>query len=156
MQNQELSRQLQKLQTLVQSATNACGESVEMQSHWAKYICVLTSGFLENAIKELYGDFATRAASPSVATFVYTKLKDIRNPNSKKFLEIARSFRLEWEKDLSNFLNDEGRKEAIDSVMSNRHLIAHGKDSGITLVRVKEYLKSSVKVLEFIEEQCRQ
>lgn len=156
MQNQELSRQLQKLQTLIQGATNACGESVEMQSHWAKYICVLTSGFLENAIKELYGDFATKAASPPVAAFVYTKLKGIRNPNAKKFLETARSFKPEWEKDLSDFLKEDGRKEAIDSVMSNRHLIAHGKDCGITLVRIKDYLKTSVKVLEFIEEQCKQ
>ena len=51
-------------------------------------------------------------------------------------------------------MEDNGRKDAIDSIMSNRHLIAHGKDSTISLVRVSEYLKKSVEVVEFLEHQC--
>jgi hypothetical protein len=58
------------------------------------------------------------------------------------------------EEGLASFLALEGRREAIDAIMANRHLIAHGSNSGITLVRVKEYLSKSVQVIEFIEEQC--
>jgi len=45
-------------------------------------------------------------------------------------------------------------RDAIDAIMANRHLIAHGKDSGISLVRVEQYLKKSIEVVEFIETQC--
>ena len=63
-------------------------------------------------------------------------------------------FNKDWEEDLRNCLESDGKKEAIDAIMANRHQIAHGKDSGITLVRVKEYLEKCVMVVEFIEMQC--
>ena len=37
--------------------------------------------------------------------------------------------------------------------MNNRHLIAHGKNSGISIAQIKGYLKYSVEVLDFIEVQ---
>jgi hypothetical protein len=46
-------------------------------------------------------------------------------------------------------------EDAIDAIMSNRHLVAHGKDSGISLARVSVYLRKSVEVIEFIEKQCQ-
>jgi hypothetical protein len=55
-------------------------------------------------------------------------------------------------KRLESYLNeDDGRrKNAIDSIMANRHLIAHGRQAAISVVRVREYLKSSVEVVEFL------
>ena len=81
-------------------------------------------------------------------------LARIQNPKISKFLEVAGSFRVEWKDQLETFVNDGGRREAVNSIMSNRHLIAHGKDSTISLVQVKEYLAKSVEVIEFIEAQC--
>jgi hypothetical protein len=51
-------------------------------------------------------------------------------------------------------MSQNGRKDAIDSIMNNRHLIAHGKDSGITVARVNDYLRKCIEVIEFIEAQC--
>ncbi len=56
---------------------------------------------------------------------------------------------------METFLADNGRKDAIDSIMSNRHLIAHGGNSGITLTRVNQYLDKCVEVIDFIETQCQ-
>jgi hypothetical protein len=69
-------------------------------------------------------------------------------------LEIAGAFDDAWRTNLESFLADSGRKEAIDSIIANRHLIVHGKDSGITLVRVKEYLQRCIEVIDFLEFQC--
>ncbi|MGA9453625.1 MAG: HEPN domain-containing protein [Verrucomicrobiia bacterium] len=55
--------------------------------------------------------------------------------------------------DLELFLESNGRKDAIDSVMNNRHQIAHGKNSGITIARVRGYLDKAEEVLNFIERQ---
>jgi hypothetical protein len=57
--------------------------------------------------------------------------------------------------DLELFMEKEGRKEAIDGVMSNRHQIAHGRDTRITVVTVSNYLEKCVEVIEYIENQCR-
>ena len=51
-------------------------------------------------------------------------------------------------------LESDGNKEAIDAIISNRNLIAHGENSNITLVQLKDYLTKSVRVIEVIENQC--
>lgn len=125
-----------------------------MQAHWGRYLCVLVAGFLENALIELYSDFAKRTASESVARFAMTSLSRIRNPKAQMFVDTARRFKQSWGDELDVFLGREGRKDAIDSVMANRHPIAHGQDSAITVVRVQEYLDKCIQVVEFIEKQC--
>jgi len=154
--NRELSRQLQRLQDLIKKADEACDGNLELQAHWAKYICVLSAGFLENAIKEVYTDFAQKQVSQPIANFVASKLSPIRSPKATLFLETSVAFNAIWKGELETYLNDDGRREAIDSIMSHRHLIAHGKyfNSGISLAQVKEYIRKAVEVVEFIEQQC--
>src|ERR687895_2444231 len=57
--------------------------------------------------------------------------------------------------DLEKFLVEQGRKDAIDSIIANRHAIAHGRDSGITVARVVQYLDRCVEVIDFMEAQCK-
>jgi RiboL-PSP-HEPN len=154
MRNRKLSSDLQRLHELFKKADAACGTDFEMRAHWARYLCVLTAGFLENAIEEVYGDFVRNAASRPVADYAISVLSKIQNPNTTKFVETARSFRPDWASALEMYLNDEGRGDAINSIMSNRHLIVHGKNSGITIVRIKEYLGKSIEVIEFVERLC--
>jgi len=42
------------LQYLIKRTNEVAKGDIELQSHWAKYICVLCSGLLENAIQEFY------------------------------------------------------------------------------------------------------
>jgi len=154
MRNRELSRQHNQLKTLISKTETITAGDMEAQSHWAKYLCVLSAGFLENAIQELYGLYCSKCANPNVASFTKKALARIQNPKAEAFLEVAGSFKKKWGDDLEKFIDNEGRKEAINSIMSNRHRIAHGKDTSISLVRIKEYLSKSVGVIEFIEGQC--
>ena len=80
-------------------------------------------------------------------------LRKVQNPNAGKFVEVVSRFDRDWGVRLEDFLaSDAGRRKgAIDSIMSNRHLIAHGKNSGITLRQVDGYVKSSIEALQFIE-----
>jgi hypothetical protein len=153
--NSELSRKFQAIKNLFQQADDACGEDIEMMSHWARYLCVLSAGFLENALGVLYIDVCRREASENVARFAIGTLKKISNPKTRRFLDVAGEFRKEWREQLQMFVDEDGRAEAIDSIMTNRHLIAHGQRSDISLARVKDYLLKSARVVEFIEEQCK-
>lgn len=154
MQNQEITRQIQQLQSLFSSTAIACGGDIEMQAHWARYLCILCAGFLENSLKEVYATFVSNAASPPVARFTISTLNKVQNPKTTKFIDTARSFKSQWGDDLEIFVNQDGRREAINSIMNNRHQIAHGKVVDITIARIKDYFGKSIQVIEFIEDQC--
>jgi hypothetical protein len=157
MHNREIARQFQRLQYLITKSGEATAGNIELQADWAKYLCILSAGLLENAIKEIYIDYARNQVSKPIANFIGSILSPIRNPKSLKFLEIATAFNPIWKDELENHLRDNGRGDAIDTIMSNRHLIAHGKshNSNVSLAQIKEYVTKAEQVLQFIEEQCR-
>lgn len=154
MKSHVLYSQYQRLIGLIAQAAQLRSDQSELQAHWARYICVLASGFLETALIEIYSNYAKSCANAAVANYVQSALGRVQNPKSNRFLETAGAFDKSWEENLNSFLSSDGRREAIDAIMANRHLIAHGKDSGITLVRVKDYLTKSVQVIDYIETQC--
>jgi len=155
MHNRELSIQLQRLRGLFDKAGAACRNDLEMLSHWAKYLCVLSAGFSENSLKEIYGEFVRGAAHKPVADYANSMLSRIQNPHATIFIETARRFKPDWATELEAFVDSNGRREAINSIMKNRHEIAHGRYSGITMSQIKDYLDKAVEVIDFIESQCR-
>lgn len=153
--NEDLRKQSQKILKLIQDSENTFEEDDEMRSHIAKYVCILCSGFLENAIHTIYTSYIKKeTTSNSVVSFTTITLNKILNPNSSKFREIAKSFKAEWEEPLKNFLEDEERSSALNYIIKDRHKIAHGKDSDITLIRIKEYHNKTVEVIKYLENQC--
>ena len=78
--------------------------------------------------------------------------------NAKYFvMTIAKSLRGDFHhRLLEAFLdeNDGRRRNAIDSIMNNRHLIAHGRSSSISVARVREYFTAINEVADFLERQC--
>ena len=157
MRNRKLRSQLDSLKSLLEDTDMATGGNIELVGHWGRYLCVLTAGFLENALREVYSEFVRNAASPQVASFATKRLEDISNPKARRFIETAHSFDPIWASDLESFLNEDGerRRNAIDSIMSNRHRIAHGEGAQVSVGRVREYLPWCIQVGEFIEGRLR-
>ncbi len=151
--NHEVNRQIQSLRFLLNKISQFSGDDIEVQSHWAKYICILSAGLLENSIYEIYKDFVVKKSSKPVSNYATATLSKIQNPNTNKFVEVTRSFNPLWADELERYLGEDGRGEAINSIIANRHKIAHGQSSNISLSRVKEYLEKSIQVLSFLEEQ---
>jgi len=153
MKNAQLAQQIVAIRLLVKKSSEATAADLELQAHWARYVCVLTAGLLENAVVIFYSDFVARNAQKPVADYAAVQIAKIQNPKAKRFVEVASSFKNSWADDLEKFIEKDGRKEAIDAIMANRHQIAHGKDSSITVARVSTYLNKAEEVLEFIEKQ---
>lgn len=153
MKSLELHKQYQKIINLIEKTKSI--NDIELQGHWGRYLCVLVAGFLENAISEVYLEFVTQSSSPQVAQYTISTLSKIQNPKTDKFIETASRFKKEWGEQLNTFFKEDvSRKTSIDSIMQTRHEIAHGKNTGITVIRVKEYFEKSIEVIEFIESQC--
>lgn len=155
MNNRETNRQLQKLKDLMKKTEELHSISIEIQSHWAKYLCVYTAGFIENAVKEIFTGYVKKAASTPVGNYAGSVLQKIQNPKMNIIIQTASSFKKSWGEDIKAFAEEDGRGDAVDSIMQNRHLIAHGKDSGITVARLSQYIEKALELLEYIELQCK-
>ena len=153
MKNAGIAQQLSAIRALIKKTSVATGADSELQAHWAKYACVLAAGLLENALVSFYSDFIGRNAHRPVADYATDQISKIQNPKTSRFIEVSSSFKRSWSDDLGKFVETNGRKEAIDGIMANRHRIVHGKDSDITVARVSAYLDKAEEVLKFIEKQ---
>lgn len=125
----------------------------EIRSHWARYLCVLVSGFIEVSVRSIYTDYSRRKAIPQVANYVDAKLSSFRNVRMGKLLDLTRSFNPEWEAALRTATEGE-LADAIDSVVDLRNQIAHGVSTGISFGNMKDYYKRVLKVIELLEDQC--
>lgn len=152
MRNREAVRYKDRLDHLFKQ-TREFSADPEIESEWAKYLCVLVSGFLEVSIRSIYSQYAQSQAGPNIVNYVETQLEDFQNPKMGKILELTGAFNSEWAQKLQNAAEGE-LKDAVDGIVNNRHKIAHGESVEITLVRVKEYYTKAVKVVEFVENLC--
>lgn len=152
MKNQGIRSNKQKLDYLFEKVT-AFSADTYLQSHWASYLCILVSGFLETSVRIIYREYAKDKATEQVANFVVRKLEDFQNPKMEKILQLTGLFSTEWANDLR--IETEGElKDAVDSIANNRNKIAHGDSVGISYSQIKSYYERAIKVIELIENQC--
>lgn len=125
-------------------------EDLRLQADLARFLCVLVAGYLEQAARHILGDFAVRKAHPQVARYAEKRLGYFTNATSRKLCELVGDFDAEARQRLESFVEGE-RKDAIDSIIANRHHIAHGRDVGLTLIRIKAYDTQVSETVLFLE-----
>lgn len=121
----------------------------EVQADFAKYLCVLVSGFFESAIVALLFKYVGSRSSPEVMNFVERELKNWTNPNSEKVLKLFGAFSTHWRQQIELYVVDE-RKDGINGLVALRHKIAHGESVGTSMSQVKEHYKNIAKVVDFL------
>lgn len=125
----------------------------ELLSEWAKYLCVLTCGFIEQCVKVILGNYVAKHAQPEVLRFAQRYLENFRNPKMESICLLAGRFSAEWESELRQATDGE-LKDAVDSIVSNRHIIAHGKDVGLTLHSMRSYYSRALTVVKLLEDEA--
>lgn len=123
---------------------------IELQADFAKYLCVLVSGFFENAVVALVLDFTQKRSAGEVALYVERSLDRWTNPNVEKLSNLLGAFDPAWRVKAEGYLIDE-RKAAVNSLVALRHKIAHGESVNTTPAQVKQYYGAILKVVEFVE-----
>ena len=125
-----------------------------LQAHWSRYLCVLVSGYIETSVRAILADYVRRQSSPTVNKYVSGQLESFQNAKPEKIYNLVGSFSEDWKNSLET--QTEGRlKDAINSVVSNRHQIAHGRNSGISFVVIKGYYESSKEFIEILTSICQ-
>ncbi len=125
----------------------------QLQSDFAKYLCVLVSGYIETAISQLLQEHARRAGARTLQNFVENKTRRITNANADKIAQLMGSFDPKWREEIRAYLNGE-RSHAINSIIGNRHQIAHGRDSGITYASVHLWYQQANQLVDRVEKIC--
>lgn len=152
MKNRETVQAKDRLDDLFRRV-NEFSEDLELQSHWAGYLCVRVSGFIETSVHSILSDYARKMSAPSVANYVESRLSSFQSPNMERILQLLRAFNSSWADQLKSSTNGE-LKDAIDSIKANRDLIAHGENIGITYITIRSYYQNTLRVVELIEDQC--
>ncbi|MCK4323380.1 MAG: hypothetical protein KAW89_02540 [Armatimonadetes bacterium] len=153
MSNQIVFRQKQRLDHVFELAKRMVDDD-ELSAHFAKYLCVLASGFIEVSVRAILEDYARRCSNSNVSSFVSKKLERYYNLNWKNILKLVGEFSPDWERRLEACTDPE-LQLGVDSIVSVKNQIAHGKDHGISYGQIKQYYKSAVKVVKLIGEECR-
>lgn len=150
--NGDVQSQKQKIDAVLQFANQLPQDDVIL-SHWAKYVCVLTSGFIEDSLRKILIKYTRDKATPQVVNFAESKLEKITNLNEEKIAQLLGAFSANWMEQFRSKRTEE-QKDAIDSVIANRHQIVHGQSVGLTLARMKKYYEEVAKVITIICDEC--
>ena len=137
--------------TFGRSAT--VGHDAELLSDFARYLCVLVAGFLEQAVIELLLEHVRKHSRPSVVRHLDGRLRQFTSANAQRIQDTVGSFDPDWREDLGKYLIDE-RKAAVDSIINLRHTISHGRYVGVTLAGVKKYYSHVTDVVDHLADLC--
>ena len=122
----------------------------EVKGHFAKYLCIRTSGLVEVFFKTQIEDYAVGTSPKPIVSFVNHKFKTFTNINTKKINDLFEMFSLEWQQRFNDEMSEE-QKSALNSVISNRNNIAHGNADSISLTNAKEYYLKVKEVLVILD-----
>lgn len=112
-----------------------------MVSAVCQHICVLMAGALETGIQEILGSFCVKKSARHVGSYAAKRISTFSNANPDKILQLVGDFDAAWRDELENFWVG-AVKDHIGSIVGNRHLIAHGRPTEVSISRIQEWRKS--------------
>lgn len=132
---------------------DASGLESEVLSDFARYLCVLVSGYLEKAVYELVLEHARKNGAPSLQRFIDHRTKRFTNANAQKLRDILGDFDSEWGGRFETGIDSE-LKDGVNAVVDLRNKIAHGDSVGVTYRTVADYYIRVKKVIDYIADLC--
>eukprot|EP01037_Dinobryon_pediforme_P044413 gene44413-56170_t len=113
----------------------------EMHAHWAKYTCVLISGFIEQSMKEIFLEHASQTAAPRIRKYLEGTWPNSKNMKCDAIRELVAHFDLGWANQLDSWLETDERKKDINEIIAWRNSIAHGKEANTNNVTINAVSK---------------
>lgn len=125
------------------------------QADWAKYLSVLVSGYLEQALKEILLEFAGRQNAVRLQSYITGTWPESRNMKPSNIKDILSHFDTRWAREFEEWLEaGDQYKSEISSLVSSRNDIAHGKEAnttGVTLRSTRKRLNITLELVDFLE-----
>lgn len=133
----EVARQQRQLDTTFSRAQGLHAD-LELLSDFARYLCVLVSGFVEQTTIELLIEYARTHSDPRIQRHVERNVRHATNLNAQRLIDTVGAFDPVWRSELEQFIVDE-YKDALDGIVNLRNGVAHGRYVGVTFSRASDY-----------------
>lgn len=119
---------------------------IELRADFSRYLCVLVSGFLEQSVRDSIAKYVRQRSQPAISNFVIKTTERVMNLKTENLIKHLVKFDPTWQAQLEAILADEA-KDAINSVVTLRHTIAHGASADITYERISRYYAAIKRTL---------
>lgn len=120
-------------------------------ANWARYLCVLVSGYVEVSLRHLLSEYVGQRAQPPIVKYVETHLSRLTNLKMSKIYAALEPFNKSWQGRLQAALSEKTTAQ-IDSLVNTRNAISHGVNTGIGFVTVRQYYDSAQELVNALEE----
>ncbi len=147
--NYRIRKQVSSLDALFSTAEEIRDE--EIQAHFARYLCIKSSGLFENYIKSQIGDYVDSSCSNQASSFIRNKIKHFTNINSNKLSSFLSSFSCNWAEQFAERVTLQERS-SLDAITSNRNNIAHGHNDSITFLNMKHHYENLKSVMDILDD----
>ena len=127
---------------------------IEVQAHWAKYNCVLISGYLEQAIKEILLGHVSASSPRRVVRYVETGWPSSKNMSVEAITKILNQFDQRWGERFEAWTRESERKKEVNEIIKWRNDIAHGNEANtnnVTKASVAQKFKVACDLVDFVE-----
>lgn len=149
-----LDRHRKKVNYLLKNVPKDDSGSLEIQSHWARYTCIVMYGYIEDSIREILKSYADDRCPRELMNYISSQLGGFQSANVDNILRLLASFDKGWESAMNEFI-DEERRAAINSVVGNRHRIAHGLDVSVTVHQLSQWYPKISEVIDTLTVICK-
>lgn len=147
-----LHRERDRVKRVLELGKSLPLDDAEKIGHWGRYACVTCTGYLEVALRLVIRNYVQSKATAEIAAYVVRDMEAVQNPKAERIVKVLRCFSDRWADEMDGyFAANPEVKDAIDSLMANRHLIAHGRPCSISLGRVTSYFEQADQAIEFID-----
>lgn len=121
------------------------------KAHLTRYLCVRTSGYLENVVRILIAHFCDGTSPKPINNYIIKRTKYLTNLDYKKLKSLLGEFDPDWSLEFDKKITEQ-QKSSINSVISNRNNIAHGNQDSITYRDMTSYYKDVKDVCKILIE----
>ena len=127
------------------------GQTPDVQADYARYLCVLVTGYLEQTVVQIIVDYVDALGNQRLGRYVAKTLKRPGSMKVDRILDLVASFSDDWRSHLEDKLTLRHR-DAIGSLYASRNRIAHGEDVDLTYRQVYEYYQRALEVVRLVKE----
>ncbi len=124
----------------------------EIKSSLLKLFCVRVSGLVEVFLKTRISEYSRGKVPNEINHFLTAKFKDITNLKTSKLKDILSSFSQNWADRFTSFVDEhEQTKISLDSIIAQRHNIAHGQPSTLNQSSMNQYYDDILKIIRYLD-----
>jgi hypothetical protein len=125
--------------------------ALELKGLLIRHLCVITAGVLEECLRLHISEYARVKSLGYVAAFVTNRVSKTTNLTAERLIGLLGEFDRGLADEMAAFIDDR-RKAALNSLISLRHAVAHGKDSSSSLVTVTAYKDVVLEILDKVDD----